>query len=73
MLLHFNISFSLESNVQNGTAGVACSKHSDSGERCKVKKAMKRRGGLRREMRERLEEFLTKVRSGISDPGIPSD
>ena len=54
MLLHFNISFSLQSNVQNGTAGVACSKHSDSGERCEVKKAMKRRGGLRREMRERL-------------------
>ena len=24
-------------------------------------------------MRERLEEFLTKVRSGIPDPGIPSD
>ena len=24
-------------------------------------------------MRERLKEFLTKVRSGIPDPGIPSD
>ena len=31
---------------------VACSKHSDSGERCEVKKAMKRRGGLGREVRE---------------------
>ena len=24
-------------------------------------------------MRERLKEFLTKVRSGLPDPGIPSD
>ena len=38
-----------------------------------VKKAMKSRGGLGREVRERLQEFLTKVRSGIPDPGIPSD
>ena len=28
------------------TSGVACSKRSDSGERCEVKKAMKSRGGL---------------------------
>ena len=33
---------------------VACSKRSDSGERCEVKKAMKSRGGLGREVRERL-------------------
>ena len=33
---------------------VACSKRSDSGERCKVKKAMKSRGGLGREVREPL-------------------
>ena len=30
---------------------VACSKRSDSGERCEVKKAMKGRGGLGREAR----------------------
>ena len=51
----------------------ACSKSSDKGERCEVKKAMKSREGLGREERERLQEFLTKVRSGIPDPGIPSD
>ena len=33
---------------------IACSKRSDSGERCEVKKAMKSRGGLEREVRERL-------------------
>ena len=33
---------------------VACSKRSDSGERCEVKKAIKSRGGLGREVRERL-------------------
>ena len=33
---------------------IACSKRSDSGERCRVKKAMKSRGGLGREVRERL-------------------
>ena len=38
-----------------------------------VKKAVKSRGGLGREVRERLQGFLTKVRSGIPDPGIPSD
>ena len=31
---------------------VACSKRSDSGERCEVKKAMKSRGGLGREVQE---------------------
>ena len=31
---------------------LACSKRSDSGERCQVKKAMKSRGGLGREVRE---------------------
>ena len=35
-----------------GTIGVACSKRSDSGEQCEVKKAMKSRGGLGREVRE---------------------
>ena len=33
---------------------LACSKRSDSGERCEVKKAMKSRGGLGREVQERL-------------------
>ena len=33
---------------------LACSKRSDSGERCGVEKAMKSRGGLGREVRERL-------------------
>ena len=33
---------------------VACSKRSDSGERCKAKKAMKSRGELGREVREPL-------------------
>ena len=36
------------------TGDVACSKRSDSGERCEVKKAMKSNGGLGREVRERL-------------------
>ena len=35
-------------------AKLACSKRSDSGERCEVKIAMKSRGGLGREVRERL-------------------
>ena len=35
---------------------LACSKRSDSGERCEVRKAMKSRGGLGREVRE---PFLT--------------
>ena len=30
--------------------GIVCSKRSDSGERCEVKKAMKSRGGLGREV-----------------------
>ena len=33
---------------------LACSKRLDSGERCGVEKAMKSRGGLGREVRERL-------------------
>ena len=33
---------------------VACSKRSDTGEGCRVKKAMRSRGGLGREVRERL-------------------
>ena len=33
---------------------IACSKRSDSGERCEVKNAMKSRGGLGREVWERL-------------------
>ena len=33
---------------------LACTKRSDSGEQCEVKKAMKSRGGLGREVRERL-------------------
>ena len=33
---------------------LACSKRSDSGERCEVKKAMKSRGGLGREVREQI-------------------
>ena len=33
---------------------IACSKRSDSGERCEVKIAIKSRGGLGREVRERL-------------------
>ena len=33
---------------------LACSKRSDSGERCGVEKAMKSRGGLGREVREPL-------------------
>ena len=33
---------------------LACSKRSDSGERCEVKIAIKSRGGLGREVRERL-------------------
>ena len=37
---------------------VACSKRSDNGERCEVKKAMKSRGGLGREVREHLSPSL---------------
>ena len=37
---------------------IACSKRSDSGERCEVKKAMKSRGGLGREVRFPLSPFL---------------
>ena len=45
------ISFKQKDNKKQET--VACSKRSDSGERCRVKKAMKSRGGLGREVRER--------------------
>ena len=37
---------------------LVCSKRSDSGERCEVKKAMKSRGGLGREVREPLSPLL---------------
>ena len=37
---------------------LACSKRSDSGERCRVKKAMKSRGGLGREVRFPLSPLL---------------
>ena len=37
---------------------LACSKRSDGGERCEVKKAMKSRGGLGREVREHLSPSL---------------
>ena len=40
------------------SATVACSKRLDSGERCEVKKAMKSRGGLGREVREPLSPLL---------------
>ena len=40
--------------VSRRASTVACSKRSDSGEGCGVKKAMKSRGGLGREVRERL-------------------
>ena len=36
----------LTANVKEMTVKLACSKRSDSGERCEVKKAMKSRGGL---------------------------
>ena len=39
--------------LQKSRPQIACSKRSDSGERCEVKKAMKSRGGLGREVRER--------------------
>ena len=38
---------------------LACSKRSDSGERCEVKKAMKSRGGLGTEVRERSLSHLS--------------
>ena len=38
---------------------LACSKRSDSGERCEVKKAMKSKGGLGREVRERSLSHLS--------------
>jgi len=44
----------LDKLEREATGAVACSKCSDSGERCEVKKAMKSRGGLGREVRERV-------------------
>ena len=38
---------------------LACSKRSDSGERCEEKKAMKSRGELEREVREPLTDHPT--------------
>ena len=52
---------------------VACSKRSDIGERCEVKKAIKSRGGLGREVRELLPCFyffallFTSQRSPLSE------
>ena len=40
--------------TQRAVGSLTCSKRSDSGERCEVKIAMKSRGGLGREVRERL-------------------
>ena len=48
-------------------SGLACSKRSDSGEQCEVKKAIKRRGGLGREVsshRSPLSERLEQAMSG---------
>ena len=39
--------------------GIVCSKRSDSGERCEVKKAMKSRGGLGKEVRERVPSLTS--------------
>lgn len=50
-LINWNIKLSAKSV---GQGFLACSKRSDSGERCEVKKGMKSRGGLGREVRERL-------------------
>ena len=52
---------------------LACSRPSDSRERCEVKKEMKSRGGTGESGAGRLLEFLTKMCSGIPDPGIPFD
>ena len=38
--------------TRSTSVSLACSKRSDSGERCEVKKGMKSRGGLGREVRE---------------------
>ena len=40
------------SKKRSTSVSLACSKRSDSGERCEVKKGMKSRGGLGREVRE---------------------
>ena len=39
--------------------GIVCSKRWDSGERCEVKKAMKSRGGLGRQVRERVPSLTS--------------
>ena len=47
--------------LQKSRPQIACSKRSDSGERCEVKKAMKSRGGLGR------DSFLLLQRSPLSE------
>ena len=49
------------------TVKLACSKRSDSGEGCEVKKAMKSRGGLEREVRE---PFLTSLNGTTPPPSL---
>ena len=46
---------------------LACSKRSDSGERCEVKKAMKSRGGLGREVLLFFRAPFTSHRSPLSE------
>ena len=43
-MIRFLISITLHDASRKLNAGIACSKRSDSGERCEVKKAMKSRG-----------------------------
>ena len=50
--LQFSLGRSGKNPVPDSGRYLACSKSSDSGERCEVKKAMKSRGGLGREVRE---------------------
>ena len=45
--------------TRSTSVSLACSKRSDSGERCEVKKGMKSRGGLGREVREPSLPSLT--------------
>ena len=58
---------------QSSSVPLACSKRSDSGERCRVKKAMKSRGGLGREVPLLLPRFyffallFTSHRSPLSE------
>ena len=60
-VLFFSLRLSIDGNllfrfirVVASLFEVACSKHSDSGQQCEVKKAIKRRRGLGREVRESL-------------------